>query len=236
MFQVKLLKKIQSAEDTYEFIFSKPDGYAYHSGQHAGLILKDPLKEGSELRHTFSFTSSPTDNELSFLTRIRESEYKKLLSSLNEGDEATVALPGGFEIAEGLGKEDNFVYLTAGVGITPFLSFLRNRSLMSEKGRSILMWSNRDPKTTPYYENFIDGEFSDIENLAFHLYMTDSESSDDFKTGRIDKISLRIVNVENEPVLYYVIGMPSFVDAMTSQLISLDIPFEKIITENFSGY
>lgn len=236
MFSVKLKKKIWCADDTYEFIFSKPDGYAYRAGQHAGLILKDPINDGNELRHTFSFTSSPTDDVLSFLTRIRDSEYKYLLNSLDEGDEATVAMPGGFEIADGLSKDDNFVYLCAGVGITPFLSYIRNKSLMGQKGKAILMWSNRNPNTTPYYESFIGGEYSEIENLALQLFMTDSENSNHFNIGRINQNSLSIVNTENEPALYYVIGMPSFVDTMTSELISIGIPFEKICTENFSGY
>lgn len=236
MFPVKLLKKVECAESTYEFIFSKPDDYMYRSGQHAGLILKDPIREDSELRHTFSFTSSPVDDEISFLTRIRDSEYKKHISSLNEGNEATLALPGGFEIAEGLTKDENFVYLCAGVGITPFLSFLRNIELRRSKGNAVLMWSNRNPNTTPHFDKFVNGEFAKNDNLDLHLFMTEAEPNENYTNGRIDQVAIKNVVEQHSPAQFYVIGMPSFVDAMTSQLISIGIPFEKIITENFSGY
>jgi hypothetical protein len=92
-FELVLLERQKYNEtDVMSFKFSKQDieqkkELDYISGQYAffdiGEVYNDPE---DPLRH-FTIASSPTENFIMISTRIRDTPYKKRLSSLEEGEE-----------------------------------------------------------------------------------------------------------------------------------------------------
>ena len=98
--------------------------FNYTAGQFAffdiGGVYNDPK---GPIRH-FTISSSPTENFIMFSTRIRDSPYKKRLSTLEEGAKVKIRGPEGqFVLHEDYSKPA--VFLSGGIGVTPFRSMLK---------------------------------------------------------------------------------------------------------------
>jgi nitrite reductase/ring-hydroxylating ferredoxin subunit len=96
----------------------------YTAGQFAffdiGGVYNDPK---GPIRH-FTISSSPTENFIMFSTRIRDSPYKKRLSTLEEGTKVKVRGPEGqFVLHQDYSKPA--VFLSGGIGVTPFRTMIK---------------------------------------------------------------------------------------------------------------
>src|SRR5215211_5598838 len=128
-----LIKKKDKIEgtDVISFKFSKQNDqlqnktlFDYTAGQFAffdiGGVYNDPK---GPIRH-FTISSSPTENFIMFSTRIRDSAYKKRLSTLEEGAMVKVRGPEGqFVLHQDYSKPAMF--LSGGIGVTPFRSMIK---------------------------------------------------------------------------------------------------------------
>ena len=78
-----------------------------------------------------------------FTTRIRDSPYKKRLSTLEKGAKVKVRGPEGqFVLHEDYSK--SAVFLSGGIGVTPFRSMIRYATDMQLPIKIIMFDSNRD--------------------------------------------------------------------------------------------
>ncbi|MFL6473799.1 MAG: Rieske 2Fe-2S domain-containing protein, partial [Nitrososphaera sp.] len=98
----------------------------YVAGQFAffdiGGVYDDPK---GPIRH-FTISSSPTENFIMFSTRIRDSPYKKRLSTLEEGARVKVRGPEGqFVLHDEDYSKKSAVFLSGGIGVTPFRSMIK---------------------------------------------------------------------------------------------------------------
>ena len=118
--------------DVMSFKFSKQNDQLenkttlldYTAGQFAffdiGEVYNDPK---GPIRH-FTISSSPTEDFIMFSTRIRDSPYKKRLSTLEEGAKVKVRGPEGqFVLHQDYSKPA--VFLSGGIGVTPFRSMIK---------------------------------------------------------------------------------------------------------------
>ena len=115
----------------------------YTAGQFAffdiGGVYNDPK---GPIRH-FTISSSPTENFIMFSTRIRDSPYKKRLSSLEEGTKVKLRGPEGqFILHEDYSKPA--VFLSGGIGVTPFRSMLKYATDKKLPVKIIMFDSNRN--------------------------------------------------------------------------------------------
>jgi ferredoxin-NADP reductase len=120
-----LMKHQEVAEGTMAFHFDKPRGFQFRPGQCADLTLVNPPEtDGEGNTRTFSIVSPPDENELVFATRMRTTAVKRVLRAMPLGTEVGFEGPmGSFTLHKNVAKPG--VFLTGGIGITPFLSILR---------------------------------------------------------------------------------------------------------------
>src|ERR1051326_3793204 len=84
------------AERTLASRFSNPASFEFFAGQAVDVKLTDPSRpEADVLKHTFSLTSAPRETELTIATRMRDSQFKRLLATLPLGALAQVEGPYG---------------------------------------------------------------------------------------------------------------------------------------------
>jgi nitrite reductase/ring-hydroxylating ferredoxin subunit len=85
-----------------------------------GGVYNDPK---GPIRH-FTISSSPTENYIMFSTRIRDTPYKKRLSTLEQGAKVKVRGPEGqFILHQDYSK--TAVFLSGGIGVTPFRTMIK---------------------------------------------------------------------------------------------------------------
>ena len=121
----KLIRREEVAEGTIAFHFEKPSGFNFKAGQFADVTLVDPPETDAEGNtRTFSIASPPFENELVFTTRMRDTAFKRSLKKLPLTTEVKIgSAAGSFTLHKNPAKPA--VFLAGGIGITPFLSIVR---------------------------------------------------------------------------------------------------------------
>ena len=235
-YQVKLAGREQVAEGTLAFRFEKPAGFSFKAGQAVVLaLLNPPAGEGQE-RRTFSLVSAPFEGTLAVATRMRDTAFKRALKALPDGASTKLVGPiGQFTLADAAHPA---VFIAGGIGITPFVSMLRQAARDRSPQRLLLLYSNRRPEDAAFL-----GELQELErqngNFRLVATMTDMGSSArkwDGETGLIDAdLIRRCVGGLVAPV-YYVVGPPAMVAAIRETLRASGVAEDDIRSEEFYGY
>jgi ferredoxin-NADP reductase len=140
-YQVKLAGRAQLAEGTLAFRFEKPAGFNFKAGQAVVLELLEPPAGDGQKRRTFSLVSAPFESALVIATRMRDTAFKRALKALPNGASMKLVGPiGQFTLGEGARPA---VFIAGGIGITPFMSMLRQAANDRSPQRLLLLYSNR---------------------------------------------------------------------------------------------
>ncbi len=257
-FELELLEAIRvEGTDMMSFKFSKQNNQVeedktssllsdYIAGQFAffdiGGVNNDPK---GPIRH-FTISSSPTENFIMFTTRIRDSPYKKRLSTLEKGAKVKVRGPEGqFVLHEDYSKAA--VFLSGGIGVTPFRSMIKYATDRQLPLKIVMFNSNRNPNNILFKKEFDDWTTMN-KNLKI-IYTVSEDKNDEHQPttsndwkgeyGRIDKAMI-LKYLDNSLLnnsIFYICGPPSMLKAMQSLLREeLEISDERIKVEEFTGY
>jgi len=233
-----LVAREEVAERTMAFHFARPAGFEYAAGQAIDLELSGAQAGAAAgMRHAFSLVSAPFQPELTIATRMRDSAYKRALASLPTGAGATIDGPFG---SLGL-PEDRVrpaVFIAGGIGITPFVSMLRQAERDRLAQPLILVYSNRRPEDAAFLSELQQLE---KQNPNFHLVATMTQPGKSRlpwagETGPIDEALLKRAVGDLSAPMYYVVGPPALVEAMQATLQFAGVAPERIATEEFYGY
>ena len=151
-YRSKLLHRAEVANGTMAFYFERPSQFDFTPGQSADVTLSNPPETDSEGNtRTFSIASSPFENELMFATRIRDTAFKRSLKKAPIGTDVTIdSATGSFTLHKNSAKPA--VFLAGGIGITPFLSIVRQADHDRLGHKLSLFYSNRRPQDAPFLE------------------------------------------------------------------------------------
>jgi ferredoxin-NADP reductase/nitrite reductase/ring-hydroxylating ferredoxin subunit len=249
-FELVLLEKQKhNGTDVMSLKFSKHDTAKqkkeldYISGQYAffdiGGVFNDP--EGP-LRH-FTIASSPTENFIMISTRIRDTPYKKRLSSLEEKrTKVKVRGPmGKFILHEDHSKPA--VFLSGGIGVTPFRSMIKYVTDKQLPIKIVMFDSNRDENNILYKNEF--DEYLKINKNLKIIYAITGEGGQpplghwEGEIGRIDKpmITKYVSEDDLNKSIFYICGPPAMLNAIQNILYEkLRIPKDRVKIEEFTGY
>src|SRR5262245_25777880 len=91
-YRPKLLDRVEVAEGTMAFHFEKPSGFDFKPGQAALFTLLNPPETDSEGNaRTFSIASAPFESRLMFVTRMRDTAFKRSLKKAPIGTEVKMS-------------------------------------------------------------------------------------------------------------------------------------------------
>jgi ferredoxin-NADP reductase len=237
-FDTQLVGKEAVAEGTIAFRFAKPDSFRFTAGNAVNVTLVDPPETDAKGNtRTFSIVSAPSESELVFATRMRDSAFKRVLKSAPVGTRVRLAEPGGeFTLDPADGRPA--VFLAGGIGITPFVSMSRHAEHERLARPIWLFYSNRRPEDAPFLHELIVRERRD-PNYHFVGTMSEMEKSArpwSGERGVIDQAMLRRHLGDLSHAIYYVAGPPAIVEAMQQVLAAAGVPPEAVRTDEFYGY
>ena len=234
----RLKSREEVAEGTIAFHLAKPAGFQFKAGQYLDITLINPPETDAQgVVRTFSIASAPYENELLVATRMRNSAFKRVLATLPLSPELKLEGPmGSFTLHKNPAKAA--VFLAGGIGITPFLSILRQAAQEKLAHLLYLFYSNRRPEDAAF---LVDLEVLAKLNANFIFIPSMSEmekSKLDWQgeRGFINReMLLRHIGDLQGPI-YYVAGPPAMVAAMRQMLTNAGVDEDDIRTEEFGGY
>ncbi len=234
----KLVRREEVAQGTMAFHFEKPSGFHFKAGQFADVTLAEPPETDAEGNtRTFSIASPPFENELVFTTRMRDTAFKRSLKKMPLAAEVKIG-PAAGSLTLHKNPAKPAVLLAGGIGITPFLSILRQADMDRLRQKLYLFYSNRRPEDAAFL-----GSLQTLEttNPNFRLICTMTEMSKSKKewngeTVMMDKDMLsRHLAILQGPI-YYIAGPPPMVTAVRQMLRSAGVEEHDIRAEEFAGY
>ena len=219
----------------------------YKAGQFAffdiGGVYNDPK---GPVRH-FTISSSPTEDFIMLSTRIRDSPYKKRLASLEKEAKVKVRGPEGqFVLPEDTDFSKTIIFLSGGIGVTPFRSMIKYATDKQLPIKIIMFDSNKDKENILFKKEFDDWANTN-KNIKIIYTITEEEhskeqSSTDIWKGEHGRINKEmILKYIDDSILkdsiFYICGPPGMLKAMKSLIQQeLEIPKERIMSEEFTGY
>jgi ferredoxin-NADP reductase len=226
--EVLLKGRDEVAVGTLAFRLSKPDGFAFKPGQAVTLSLVDPPAEPNSAQRIFSLVSAPFEDQLTVATRMREgSAFKRALGMLPLGAKLKLKGPRGVMTLH----EDRSraaVFIAGGIGITPFMSMLRQAAHDRLAQRLLLLYSNRRPQDAAFLAE-LQGLAQRIDDFRLLARMTDAE-------GFVDDSTVKRFAGDAAAPVYYLAGPPAMVNAMKSMLRGAGVADQDVRSEQFFGY
>jgi ferredoxin-NADP reductase len=238
MHAVQLTGRETVASGTMAFHFGKPAGFQFKAGQTIDLVLNSaPSADAGSARHTFSLVSAPFEGVLTVATRMRTSVFKKALAELPIGSAAGLEGPFG-SLTLHSSRVRPAVFITGGIGITPFMSILRQAAHDRLRQQFVLVYSNNRPEDAAFLTELQDLE-SRTENFRLVTTMTRMDGADSTWPGRvgpIDRNLIEAVKKQAAAAVYYVTGSNSMVAYLRKLLADAAIAEDDVRSEEFYGY
>jgi ferredoxin-NADP reductase len=230
---VFLKNKKEIAEGTTLFEFSaESESPVYKPGQFACLKLELKFADEKGPERYFSIVNPPEEKgRIEIATRISDTGFKKTLAGLETGAAAEISkISGRFCLPE----DDGFpvAMVAGGVGITPFKCMLESLALKGEKRRITLLYSNKNPANTAFYDDLRALEARGWLSRIYFV-MTRDETWTGPK-GRINADFIRENVSDIADCRFLVAGPPSFVAGISQALEELKAG--NVELEKFFGY
>ncbi|MEK6285564.1 MAG: FAD-dependent oxidoreductase [Acidobacteriota bacterium] len=237
-YKIKLKRREDVAEGTVAFHFHKPEGFQFKAGQFLRFTLIDPPETDAEgAGRTFSIASAPHEEDLMIATRMRDTAFKRVIKSMALGSEIEIKGPyGKMTLQDDPARPA--VFLTGGIGITPFRSIALDAAHAGLAHRLHLFYSNRRPEDAAFLDQLAELEKIN-PNYRFIATMTSATASTSSWTGETGYINAemlaRFIDDLKAPV-YYVAGPQALVTAMKKTLGEAGVSEADLSAEEFSGY
>jgi len=218
-----LVRREQVADGTLAFHFARPRGFDFQAGQNILLTL-----DGITENRVFTIASAPHEPDLMVATRMRDSAFKNRLKVLAPGATAAIDGPNGMMVMHDDASRPA-VFIAGGIGITPFLSMLRDAA-HRRLGHSItLFYSNRRASGAAFL-----AELQALEK-AHARFRFVSTLTDEGGEAIGEALLRRHVADLKEPV-YYLAGPPAMTMDMQGMLAEAGVAPDDLHSEEFYGY
>ncbi len=220
----------EEKQNAYSLIFHKPENFTWIPGEYILLNIPHENKDERGEDRVFSISSAPSENIVMITTRNfneKGSSFKRELFNLVEGDKVTFTKPSVSPTFFNASDESKtYVFLTAGIGITPVRSVIMDYSLLKKDLKGTLLYANRD-------DEYIFGEelkesIKNLPNFTIQKY----------HGKRIDRdVLAKILNQYHNPI-FNISGTLEFISEMKDILLNQpDVPMENVKSSSFGkGY
>lgn len=221
------------ATGTKTFSFERPQALDYLPGQFFFVLLRGSAAlETSPTEHHFSFSSSPTEPDVEFTTRMTGHEFKNRMDALAVGDIVHLAGPdGAFVLGSDMRK---VAFVCGGIGITPARSTVRWALDRGADVDIVVLYGNRDLEAIAFRE-----EFDAITPGQVRVVNVLSEPGPGWseRVGHIDAAVVREEVPDWSTRDFFVSGPATPVDALTRMLLDdVGVSAPRVISEHFPGY
>jgi len=222
-FHVKEIKP--ETKDVFTLVLTPEKKFKFKAGQFCFLRIN---KNKLYARHPFTISSSPQKKELRFTIK-NTGRFTKAAAKLKEGEE--IKLDGPFGTFTIWGKKKDLVFIAGGVGVTPFLSIIKD-NLFKGNQQNITLLYGAKTEADIIHKNELDG----INTEWFKkVYILSQEQSNNnlFARGHITKELIKDSVRKSDNTLFYICGPLKMKNNIKTILKSMGVLNKNIFIEDF---
>lgn len=167
--------------------------FAYTSGQH--LTLKADIG-GEDVRRSYSLCSSPLEGKWEVAVKqIPGGKFSTLVNeALNVGDELEVMAPSGtFGVDTNAANKKNYLFFSAGSGITPMISMIKTYLASEPDSTCKLFFVNKTAKSIIFKEELEQLRNTYFGRLEIYYFLTKEKRDIELFNGRFDEEKLEVL-------------------------------------------
>ena len=208
---------------------SVPENFDFRAGQYVSISI--PFK-GKKLRRPYSIASPPGKNGfIEFCIKtIENGPASNYIKELRKDDKIELFGPAGKFLFEESSENKDIIFVSAGTGITPFVSMIPHLLENGFKKKIILLKGFRHEENILY-----DKEFSELSkkhsNLKFHNVLSRPKNPNYGNKGYVQDFLKKFLPEKNCDI--YICGLSPMINAVKEKAISLEIPENRIFFEKY---
>lgn len=230
VYDLKLAAKRLVCEDVMELDFTLADGkkFSFTPGQYLNVHARLGVGGGHTGR-SYTIASSPDDSLVRFAIRKR-GEFSSFLHGLAIGQEVIVDGPHG-TLCPSVGRVPQ-VCLAAGIGICPFVSWMRSGS--ASKAPMRVLVTNSTEARSPYVADVLKLA-SEEAGISVTSFLTQQTSGARYASTyrRINASDVKQALEHAPEAVVSICGPISFTRDMRNAALTLGVGEERILTEAF---
>lgn len=223
---------MQETHDTTTVVLAPAKGpsFSYMPGQF--MFITPHAPELPKEEHPFTISSSPVRREQISATIKSSGDFTAKVPRLRAGDSVLVDGPYGNFSFQSLAYASKFVFIAAGVGITPFMSMLRALRDVEDRTPCLLIYGSRT-EADIIFRSELDEMESAMPLRVIHVL---SRPSSEWKgeKGRVGRELLGRCIEDFREAAFYVCGPGAMVKSTIAELMSLGLNCAQIHSEEFS--
>jgi nitric oxide dioxygenase len=233
---VVVRERVDVTADTASFVIASTDGSplpAFRSGQYLSVAVR--LPDGARQIRQYSLTGTPAGAPTwAFSVKrvpagdvVPAGEVSTFLhDQVAVGDVLEVSTPYG-ELA--LTEDGPLVFVSAGIGVTPMLGFLRDLAETGTEREVLVLHADRTPKHHAHRDEIAALVAALPRASQIHWYEDGASATDGSRPGRIDLSDVALPGGAD----VYLCGPVPFMAAVNTALLERGVPVEKIHYEVF---
>jgi ferredoxin-NADP reductase len=222
------------AGDAHEIVFDAAAPLRFRAGQYVEVHVPHRKGDRKGFRRTFSLVSAPSDGaEVRVAFRVPQpvSSAKRALLALRAGDTVRATLVAG-DFTLPVDGSRKLAMVAAGIGITPFISHIREARARGEERDIVLVYAVSDPTEIVYAD--------ELEDAGVRVFVSSRaepgalpENWTWLGPDRIDADAVRSVVADLAERDVFLSGPPALVADLRSRLRGAA---RRVRTDVFSGY
>lgn len=237
-YRTRLKDKQHLGGDTTAFYFERPSGFEFTAGQYVDIsLINPPQTDPDGNTRSFSIASSPSEEHMLVVTRIRDTAFKRTLQDLPYATEVEVDGPfGSFALHRNPARPA--IFLAGGIGVAPFSSMIRSAASEGLHHQLYLFYSSPRPQDAAFLNVLRKLERKTL-NFRFIPTMTEMSQSQQLWTGETGSICSEMLSKylpRLQGPIYYLAGSPRFVANMSAMLKFAGVDESDVRCEDFVGY
>ncbi len=216
--KTKIIDINNTVEDVYAIRLECPENYHWIPGQFLKISIPDKTKEF----RIFSIASIPEEKVILLGTKSRGediSDFKKILFSLNPGDEVEISPASGmFNFKD---ETTPIVMFASGIGITPILSLIK--ALKSDQPVELVYACLGEY----YFKDEVEAIIAKKPNIKIHYTVTVEQTTDQL---------MALCDKYQNTAYYYTSGSPGVIKAVQNNYLDHGIEKSRLVSDSFVGY
>ena len=230
--KLTFVKKQHEVGDVWSYFFMPSEDVIFQPGQYLNLTMPDVPPAVAD--RIFTIASAPHEAYLQFTSLLGESLFKQKLNSLNEGEVVEADQLGGDFVWQDSTSVSNstqtilvnkrLIFIAGGIGVTPFLSIIRDRLYKQLPINASLLYAGRDDRR-PFWDEL--------------LRASELDSTFDIKEYSGIRLTLARLQADIPDInssLVYLAGSQVFSETLGEVLIESGHDRSQIKYDYFDGY